>query len=221
MRPQSSKNNQRGYGPDWQYEDRALAQGYQRIVGVDEAGRGPLAGPVVAAAVIIRTRQFSSVIQDSKKLTAQQRECAFAEIMDKAYFGIGLISPAVIDEINILRATFWAMTNAIEQVIVQMEKVEAQEISASRVCLLIDGNRFQSDLPYAVRTIVRGDEQAFSIACASIVAKVTRDRVLGYYDKIFPQYGFSRHKGYPTLEHRQAIKEFGLTMIHRKTFAVK
>ncbi len=200
--------------------ERELKQrGFDCVIGVDEAGRGPLAGPVVAAAVALKQNNLRTTIKDSKQLSASQREKAFHQIYNSAYIGIGIISESVIDQANILNATFFAMTNAIVELISRLP-VSTQTTSRlpHNVCLLIDGNQFRCDLPYRYRTIVKGDEKILSIACASIVAKVTRDRILQMYHKIFPEYGFDRHKGYPTIEHRQTIRRLGLSLIHRKTF---
>lgn len=201
------------------YERRAKLKGYTLVIGVDEAGRGPLAGPVVASAVALKDHQFNNKVCDSKKLTAPKREKAFLEIFEKAYVGIGIINETVIDRHNILEATYLAMTVAIRQL---MSKVSSPQIHpqnfSKKVLLLIDGPFFKTDLPYSYRTIVQGDNKSLSIACASIVAKVTRDRILKVYDRIFPQYGFHQHKGYPTRKHKQAIQRYGLSMIHRKTF---
>ncbi len=202
------------------YESQFKAKGYDLIVGVDEAGRGPLAGPVVAAAVILKKLKFSNIICDSKKLTSCKREKAFHEILDKAYIGVGIASESVIDRINILNATYFAMSQATRNVLRSMSRQlgEAIKISESSVFLLIDGKYFKTDLPYTYETIVSGDALCLSIACASIVAKVTRDRMLRIYDQIFPEYRFSKHKGYPTREHKRLIKQHGLSLIHRKTF---
>jgi ribonuclease HII len=201
-----------------EYEQEIKAQGFDLIVGVDEAGRGPLAGPVVASAVALRRDQFQSTINDSKVLSAGQREKAFYEIYENAFVGVGIISESVIDQGNILKATFLAMTNAVENAVAQWAAAESGGRMAQNVCLLIDGNRFKSDLPYAYRTIVQGDSKVLSIACASIVAKVTRDRILNMYDAIYPQYGFKQHKGYPTRQHKEAIGTHGLSMIHRRSY---
>ncbi len=200
--------------------ERELKQrGFDFVIGVDEAGRGPLAGPVVAAAVALKQNNIHTTIKDSKQLSASQREKAFHQIYDNAYIGVGIISESVIDQANILNATFFAMTNAIVELI---SRLPVSTPTASRlhpnVCLLIDGNQFRCDLPYRYRTIVKGDEKVLSIACASIIAKVTRDRILGVYHRIFPQYHFDQHKGYPTLDHKMAIQRFGPSLIHRKTF---
>ena len=201
------------------YEAEARKNGFSLIIGVDEAGRGPLAGPVVASAVALRTSRFSCRIDDSKKISSKKRLEAFYEIYENAYIGVGIISEVVIDEINILQATFVAMSNAVEQLIARIPSSEKTGKNFEKnVCLLIDGPHFESDLPYAHQTIVDGDALVQSISCASIVAKVTRDRILENYDRIFPEYGYKRHKGYPTPEHKQAIRRFGPSMIQRKTF---
>ena len=203
------------------FEHQAQSEGFQWIIGVDEAGRGPLAGPVVASAVLLRDTRFANRIFDSKQITPRQRERAFHEIFDKAYVGIGIMSESVIDQLNILRATHWAMASAVRRLMAQIPAYPAiVERQPQRVCLLIDGCSFESDLPFCVKTIVRGDAQSLSIASASIVAKVYRDRLLACFDRIYPQYGFRQHKGYPTRQHRQAIQEHGLSPFHRKTFHV-
>lgn len=207
--------------PDWQFENDLRSDSFEWIIGIDEAGRGPLAGPVVAAAVILRSNEFTLPIADSKLLTPLQREKAFNEISAKADIGVGIIGEAAIDECNILQATFIAMNNAVLDLISHVVRREKIVPSAEKVCLLVDGNRFITDLPYPFRTIIAGDKKVFSIACASIIAKVTRDRMLDIYDTIYPQYGFRSHKGYPTAAHRKAILEHGPCAIHRKTFSVK
>lgn len=199
------------------FENKAKRKGFAVVIGVDEAGRGPLAGPVVASAVKLHTTSFHSRIDDSKKLSPRERQDAFIEIFEKASVGVGIMSESVIDEVNILEATFLAMSNAIEELMPKLS-INNNEIFPNRVCLLIDGNRFKSELPYPFWTIVKGDSLSLSIACASIVAKVIRDRILNCYDQVFPQYGFKAHKGYPTLGHRQAIRKFGTTPIHRQSF---
>ncbi len=200
-------------------EDKTRRAGFNLVIGVDEAGRGPLAGPVVAAAVALRRTNFSVPIRDSKKLNPLQREEAFQEIYQRAYVGVGIISESVIDQNNILQATFFAMHNAITDLIAWLPPAKTNQGQfPNSVCLLIDGNCFRSDLPYRFKTIVKGDERVLSIACASIVAKVTRDRILNVYHRIYPEYGFSQHKGYPTLEHKAAIRRLGPSLIQRRTF---
>lgn len=204
------------------FENEAKAAGFRWVIGIDEAGRGPLAGPVVAAAVLLRNTNFDQPINDSKKMTERQRERAFLEIFDKSYVGIGVICESVIDSTNILKATFLAMERAVRQLIVAMPHEHVQSQGFEReVLLLVDGPHFKSSLPYRFRPIIDGDARSLSIACASVVAKVQRDRILKTYDSIYPQYGFKSHKGYPTASHRKAIMENGLSPIHRKTFTVK
>ncbi len=198
------------------YETEAKRQGFRFILGVDEAGRGPLAGPVVAAAVCLKDFDFTCRIDDSKKLNPAAREKACGEIFQMAYVGIGIISEAAIDRINILNATFRAMEGAVSQLIKQISR--DSKVLKNQVKILVDGNIFKSKLPYEVQTIVDGDGLSLSIACASIIAKVYRDRMMNHYDRIFPQYGFKNHKGYATLRHRQAIAQHGLSLIHRKSF---
>ena len=202
------------------YERQAKKQGYQLVIGVDEAGRGPLAGPVVAAAVALQKTSFRNKIQDSKKLTPLQRECAFHEIYDKAYVGVGIMSESVIDQYNILQATFQAMALAVRRLLYDLARNNSpRSYSDKDICILVDGNSFKTDLQIDYRTIIDGDALSLSIACASIVAKVTRDRILCAYDKIFPQYGLAKHKGYPTRSHREALEKYGPSMIHRKSFS--
>lgn len=201
------------------FENEAKARNFKFIIGVDEAGRGPLAGPVVAAAVMLTNQVIDHPIRDSKKLSAKMRESAFQEITEKTKFGIGVISESVIDQVNILQATYLAMNRAVEQLLFNCDQSDQIDINQKdNVCLLIDGNRFKTAIPCTYRCIVKGDSLSYSIACASIVAKVFRDRLLLAYDKIYPMYGFRQHKGYPTSSHKLAIQKFGLSDIHRKTF---
>jgi len=194
------------------YENKLKAQGFDIIIGVDEAGRGPLAGPVVAGAVNLLSARFKNRIDDSKKLTARERESAFPEIIAKSVFGIGIVDEKTIDRVNILVATHMAMEKAIAALIEKLDNPDKK-----RIHLLIDGDiRLKTGL--ASWPIIRGDAKSKSIACASIIAKVSRDRMMSEYDKVYPQYGFIRHKGYPTKMHKLAIRKFGLSGIHRKTF---
>ena len=201
------------------YENQSRQQGFRLVVGIDEAGRGPLAGPVVAAAVALKEFEFDAAVRDSKKLSAAQRETAFHEIQNKAYVGIGMVGEAAIDSLNILEATFVAMTNAVWDMVGRLpQETRADKDWKRQIQLLVDGNRFRTDLPFAFQTIVDGDVHSLSISCASIIAKVTRDRILNTYHHILPQYGFKQHKGYPTREHKLAIEKYGLSFIHRRTF---
>ena len=203
------------------YENEAKQDGFRFIVGLDEAGRGPLAGPVVAGAVCIKNFKFKNRIDDSKKLSPHDRFNAYQEIFQNAYVGIGVMSEVTIDDTNILIASHLAMAQAVRQLVGRLPaKTRQSKNFEKRVCLLVDGNIFRSDLPYAFKTIVKGDASSLSIACASIVAKVYRDRILDIYGRIFPVYAFGKHKGYPTLEHRKLLEEFGPSPIHRRTFHV-
>ncbi len=195
------------------YEKKLKKKGYDVIIGVDEAGRGPLAGPVVAAAVALKHTRFKNRIDDSKKLTAKAREKAFLEILDKSVSGVGIVNEQVIDRLNILEATRIAMERAVSSLIDKMGGADS-----SRAHVIVDGNvKLDISLPYA--NIIRGDGKSKSIASASILAKVTRDRIMSLYDKVYPQYGFKKHKGYPTRTHRSALKKFGPSDIHRNSFS--
>ena len=194
------------------YERKLKAKGFKLIIGVDEAGRGPLAGPVVAAAVALKTTRFINRIDDSKKLTASAREKAFLEILKKSLFGIGIVNERVIDRVNIAVATRMAMEEAVSSL---LKKISAGKYL--RMHVIVDGNMpLDASLPHT--TIIKGDAKSMSIAAASILAKVTRDRIMDMYDRVFPEYGFRQHKGYPTQAHRDSIKKFGSTIIHRKSF---
>lgn len=190
------------------YHERKLnRQGKKRIAGVDEAGRGPLAGPVVAAAVILRDFKFKNRIADSKALTRLSRERAYEEILGKADVGIGIVGEKDIDDVNILRASLRAMELAV------------YDLGSVPDHLLIDGN-IHPELPHPKTTIVDGESRSISIACASIVAKVTRDFIMSYYDILYPGYGFARHKGYGTRSHFLAIRRLGPSPIHRLSFTL-
>jgi len=189
-------------------ELKAMAMGYRFIAGIDEAGRGPLAGPVVAASVILKNYNFSAKIDDSKRLSPLARERAYREISQKAFVGIGIVPEDAIDKINIYQATMLAM------------RISILNLDVKPDFLLIDGNMNLS-IETEQAAIVRGDQKSLSIACASIMAKVTRDRLLKFYDNIFPGYGFSQHKGYGTKSHIKAITHKGLSPIHRRSFHVE
>jgi ribonuclease HII len=188
------------------FEEKARRQGFQVIAGLDEAGRGPLAGPVVAAAVVLpRTRSMQGVA-DSKTLKAEQREKALSLIRKRALgIGVGIVEAEEIDRLNILQASLKAMELAL------------QDLSLSPDCLLIDGLHTLR-LPLNQQAIIKGDGRCLSIAAASIVAKVTRDRLMVDYHERYPQYNFARHKGYGTREHLQAIREHGCCPLHRQSF---
>lgn len=186
-------------------EKRLRARGFRDIAGVDEAGRGPLAGPVVAGAVIIHDTSFSVRIDDSKKLSPRERDRAYEEILSRASVGIGIVDEKGIDALNIYQATRQAMALAVARLPRQPDYI------------LIDGTmRFPADCPS--ESIVAGDSKSLSIAAASIVAKVTRDRIMIAFDRTYPQYGFARHKGYPTAYHKEALAAHGPSPLHRLTF---
>lgn len=191
--------------PDFSFENRYWIE--QKIVaGVDEAGRGPLAGPVVAASVIFRTDRYVNVPRDSKRLTPKQRDDYFLQIIDSAVsVGIGMVGPDEIDSINILQASLKSMAEAVNNLTLKPELV------------IVDGNM---SLPLNIKqlALVKGDTRSISVAAASVIAKVTRDKLMKIYDNLYPSYNFKRHKGYPTKQHLSLIKEFGACPIHRKTF---
>ncbi|AUD62519.1 ribonuclease HII [Tenericutes bacterium MO-XQ] len=189
----------------YHYEDLLYEKGVKYIAGIDEAGRGPLAGPVVAAAVILKKGAKLDLVDDSKKLTEKQREKALEEIKEHALaIGIGIASVEEIDRINIYRAAREAMQSAIKQLKIKPE------------FLLIDAMPMEIDIPS--ESIIKGDQKSISIAAASIIAKTTRDQYMIEMDKIFPQYNFKQHKGYGTKEHIELIKKYGYTPIHRKSY---
>lgn len=197
--------------PNLDYEKQIVKEGFSFVGGVDEAGRGPLAGPVVAAAVILQKNRFRNRIDDSKALSALQRENAYSEIMEKASVGVGIISHDIIDASNIVRATILAMENAVYSCLARIKNKKG-------AYFIVDGLNINLNIPYPFKCIVRGDKKSLSISAASIIAKVTRDRIMRGYDKIYPDYGFAQHKGYPTREHILRLVKFGVSDIHRKTF---
>jgi len=190
----------------YHFERFLQTQGYTIIAGIDEAGRGPLAGPVVAAAVVLNPEYRIDGVNDSKKLSEKIRESLFNQITNHATaIGIGLVDAGIIDEINILQATRTAMLDA----------VHALPVTPDRI--LIDGiTPISTSIPQ--QTIKQGDSRSASIAAASIIAKVTRDRLMLQYDKLYPDYGFARHKGYGSAAHRAALQKHGPCPIHRMTF---
>jgi ribonuclease HII len=200
-----------------EFDHKAKADGFRFLFGVDEAGRGPLAGPVVSAAVCLRDTAFICRIDDSKKLSPAQRRKAFDEIFERAWVGIGCMNEKIIDDVNILRATHLAMTAAVKDLASHLP----DRLENSTVRVLIDGNSYAGTIPFRVQTVIQGDARSLSIACASIVAKVYRDRLMEKFDRIYPGYDFAIHKGYPTEAHRNAVKRLGHSPIHRKTFTVK
>ena len=190
----------------WFFEKEATQKGYKNIAGIDEAGRGPLAGPVVSAAVILPDDFSMTGVTDSKKLTPAKRERLYGPIYIHAVsVGIGIVDPIEIDRINILQASLLSMAMA------------AENLNPQPDCLLIDGTfSISSNLPQ--KPITKGDTLSISIAAASIIAKVTRDRLMECYHFYYPQFDFPRHKGYPTKAHNEAIRIFGSCPIHRRSF---
>lgn len=188
------------------FERACQRNGYRQIAGIDEAGRGALAGPVIAAAVILPINCGIEGLKDSKQLTPKQRDRLSDEIYSVAVsVGIGSVDNRVVDELNVLEATLLAMRQAIE------------ELSPQPDYLLVDGINFPAT-EIQGEAIKKGDSRSYSIAAASIIAKTTRDRRMIALDRIYPDYGFSQHKGYPTSQHRHAIAQFGASDIHRHTF---
>lgn len=193
----------------YEYEKQAIAEGFRTVCGIDEAGRGPLCGPVCAAAVILPVDCEIEGINDSKKLSEKKREKLYDEIIKKAVcYSVSMVPSDVIDEINILQATFLAMRNAVAALTVKPDLA------------LIDGNQ-KPGLAIEERTIVKGDAKSVSIAAASILAKVTRDRYMLTLDEKYPEYQFARHKGYGTKLHYEMLGQYGLCPEHRRTFLKK
>ncbi|HCA79622.1 MAG TPA: ribonuclease HII [Bacteroidetes bacterium] len=192
--------------PTLDFEDECRSQGFQVIAGVDEAGRGPLAGPVVAAAVILPKGMSIDGVDDSKLLSEKRREKLYVDITAKALsVGVGIVSHEVIDRVNIYQASILAMRKAVERLDRPFDIV------------LADGNSFRHET-WRYRNIIDGDAKSVTIAAASVIAKVTRDRLMREYHEKFPQYGFDRHKGYGTKFHLQALREHGMCPIHRRSF---
>jgi len=192
--------------PTFRHERKALNAGASCVAGIDEAGRGPLAGPVVAAAVILDHRRLPKGVRDSKQLPPERREELYAIILERAEVGLGIVEVDEIDRINILNATFLAMVKAVGN------------LSRAPALALIDGH-IAPRLSCAAQCLVDGDAKSISIAAASIVAKVTRDRIMTALDAVFPAYGFACHKGYSTPGHYDALRRYGPCCHHRRSFA--
>ena len=192
--------------PDFTIEQKWMKKINGPVAGIDEAGRGPWAGPVTAAAVILDLDNIPAGLNDSKKLSEVRREQLFGEIMQTSIVGIGHASPDDIDQLNILRATMWAMKQAHDN------------LATAPKAILIDGNQ-RPDIDTAMETIIKGDAKSLSIAAASIIAKVTRDRLMGELDQKYPGFGWASNKGYGTKEHQNGIAAHGVTPHHRKSFA--
>ncbi|MBQ2945844.1 MAG: ribonuclease HII [Clostridia bacterium] len=190
----------------WQYEKEAMSYNYKLIAGIDEAGRGPLCGPVCAAAVILPFEVDIPGLNDSKKLTEKKREELYPQIIEKAVaYGVAFATPEEIDELNILNATFLAMRRAVDMLSVRPD------------ILFVDGNRIRNQ-EIEAKLIVKGDSLSASIAAASIVAKVTRDRYMTELSEQYPEYMLSKHKGYPTAEHYEILAKYGVAPFYRKSF---
>lgn len=192
--------------PDLFNETEAWQAGFQQVAGVDEVGRGPLAGPVTAAAVILNPKAIPNGLNDSKKLSAKRRESLFEQIQATSIVSYAHISESVIDDINILNASLLAMRTAVAG------------LSTAADFLLIDGNKAPAHLPMPYRTIIKGDAKSLSIAAASIIAKTVRDRLMSDLAASFPGYGWEKNAGYPSAEHKSALLRLGVTPHHRVSF---
>ena len=189
------------------YEEKLRKKGFKYICGIDEAGRGPLAGPVVVASVIMPENSMIEGVNDSKKVSEKKREKLYDLILDEAIsYGIGIVGQDEIDEINILNATKKGLTMSL------------QELTQKPDLIIVDALSKINTLGIPYESIIKGDAKCYSISAASIIAKVTRDRIMREWDKIYPQYGFINHKGYGTAKHIEAIKEYGPCPIHRRSF---
>ncbi len=212
--------------PNIEKEKELQKEGFEIIIGVDEVGRGPLAGPVVAGAAWVKPgileKEFEDrdLIRDSKKLSEKQRAKIYKFIQESDDFvlGIGEVSVEMIDKINILNASLLAMRLAIDEVVAKI-KQQVPERESQKICTLIDGNKNIQNLELEQRLFAKGDQRIFSIATASINAKVYRDKLMEEYHQKFPKYGFDRHKGYGTKFHMEQLKKHGACEIHRQSFA--
>lgn len=188
-------------------EEQIYKEGADLIGGIDEAGRGPLAGPVVVACAVMPKDSMIEGVNDSKKISEKKREKLYDEIINNAVsYGVGIIDQKDIDSMNILNATKFGLTTAVKELNVKPDIILVDALTNIDTC----------KIPY--KSIIKGDAKCYSIACASIIAKVTRDRIMRQWAEIYPQYGFEKHKGYGTAMHINAIKEYGLTPLHRNSF---
>ena len=189
------------------YEKELYNQGIKSIAGIDEAGRGPLAGPVVVGCVIMPRDSMIEGVNDSKKISEKKREKLYEQITQEAIaWSVGIVDQKEIDEINILNATKKALTTAVKELKIKQDRILVDALQGIDTC----------GIPYT--SIIKGDAKNYSIAAASILAKVTRDRIMLEWDKVYPEYGFAKHKGYGTAAHIEAIRKNGICMLHRKTF---
>ena len=188
-------------------EDELRKRGFNKICGIDEAGRGPLAGPVVVASVIMPADSMIEGVNDSKKISEKKREKLYDQILEEAIsYGVGIVGQDEIDEINILNATKKGLTMSLKELTVKPDLI------------IVDALTHIDTMGIPYESIIKGDAKCYSISAASIIAKVTRDRIMREWDKIYPEYGFEKHKGYGTSAHIEAIKKYGLCPIHRKSF---
>ena len=191
-------------------ENELRKRGFNSICGIDEAGRGPLAGPVVVASVIMPAESNIEGVNDSKKISEKKREKLYEQILDEAIsYGVVIVGQDEIDEINILNATKKGLTMSL------------QELTVKPDLIIVDALNHIDTMGIPYESIIKGDAKCYSISAASIIAKVTRDRIMREWDKVYPEYGFERHKGYGTSAHIEAIKEYGLCPIHRRSFTKK
>ena len=199
-------------------EELYMQKGLKTIAEIDEAGRGPLAGPVVVACCLMPRNSMIEGVNDSKKIAEKKREKLYESITEEAIsYGVGIIGQTEIDEINILNATKKGLTKAIQEMEEKLKQKPELGIIKPDAILVDALTKIDTDgIPY--QSIVHGDAISYSIACSSIIAKVTRDRIMRQWDEIYPQYGFAKHKGYGTAAHIQAIKEYGLCPLHRRSF---
>jgi ribonuclease HII len=221
----------------FELEKKMLGQGFDFVIGIDEAGRGPLAGPVVACAAVFKNHEFGitnhekdfDLVRDSKKLSAKQREKVFDFILENFHVGVGICDHETIDRINILEASFLAMKKAVNDLLrksksqipnpnFQINPKSQISISQKKLIILVDGNKKIPNFSIEQLAVVGGDKSVKSISAASIIAKVTRDRIMMELHEKYPQYGFDKHKGYGTKFHMEKIFEFGPCEIHRKSF---
>ncbi|VAW14383.1 Ribonuclease HII [hydrothermal vent metagenome] len=207
MQNNDSKKPGKNNGPDFHHERALIAAGHENICGVDEAGRGPLAGPVVVSALVLDPKNIPPGLNDSKKLSVQKREILFAQIIASASVSIVSAPPHIIADLNIRGATLWAMAQAVTS------------LYPKPAIALIDGRDIPKDLPCSGQALVKGDARSLSIAAASIVAKVMRDRMCLTMDEAAPGFGFKDHKGYGTARHLAALKKLGPSQYHRQYFA--
>lgn len=190
-----------------EYEEELYKKGLKYIAGIDEAGRGPLAGPVIVGAVIMKPDSMIEGVNDSKKISEKKREILYEKIIKEAIaWGVGIVNQQEIDEINILNATKKALTMAIQNLSIKPDQI------------IVDALENINTLKIPYTSVIKGDAKIYSVSVASIIAKVTRDRIMREYDTVYPQYGFAGHKGYGTAKHIQAIKEYGPCPLHRRTF---